>query len=115
VTLGYSTSTQNSGGSTLHIGSVSVCESFGLPRHINHGKAVSNELGRVSVGGGYGLYVLDVSRGGESHAALKFGSDASAEYLVGRNIFVQVRYHFIGGGFKGESGSGPALMIGRRY
>jgi hypothetical protein len=116
VTLGYSQNTQ-SNGANLRIGSVSISQLVTLP-----GPPVGPERrrppGRLSLGASYGLYLLSVSRletgeGGGTNG--HFGADLYADYLVGRDTFVELKYHTLFGGIKGYFGSGPSLLVGRRF
>jgi hypothetical protein len=116
VTLGYSQNTQSSG-ANLRIGSASISQLVTLP-----GPPVGPEgrrrPGRFALGGSYGLYLLSVSRvetGEDGGTNGHFGADLYADYLAGRDTFVELKYHTLFGGVKGYFGSGPSLLVGHRF
>jgi hypothetical protein len=116
VTLGYSQNTQSSG-ANLRIGSASISQLVTLPGRPT-GPEGRRFPSRLSLGASYGLYLLSVSRvesGEDGGTNGHFGADLYADYLVGRDTFVELKYHTLFGGVKGYFGSGPSLLVGRRF
>jgi hypothetical protein len=116
VTLGYSQNTQNEG-ANLRIGSASISQLVTLP-----GRPVGAEKrrlpSRTSLGASYGLYLLSVSgrRSGEDGGTNgHFGTDLFADYVIGKETFVELKYHTLFGGVKGYFGSGPSILVGHRF
>ena len=116
VTFGYSQNTKSSG-ADLRIGSASITQLVTLP-----GKPTGPQgrrlPSRTSLGASYGLYLLSVANreSGESGGTNgHFGTDLLADYLIGRDTFVELKYHTLFGGVKGYFGSGPSLLVGHRF
>jgi hypothetical protein len=86
---------------------------IGLSKVTGLANPASGVTGNIYVGGGFGVYFLQASGGGEaSQSETRYGAFFQAGYQTPFSLFIEAKYHLVSGGVDGFSANGLNVFVG---